>query len=204
LKDYNVSEIRKISPVLHLLYPSCGLQTRYSEYHVSKVQIVGKAEYLLIPAQFNRFLFPFPYGHPFRRQSQVNLYRHRKQHDSVSYQQEIIQQSISNISLVYQVTLEKGEVLMIPPGYFLHTEAKSLSMSVDILAPSMEQMILLEILSLPIPCLLERKSIFINNTSSSITSSEKYLNVDESIVCTQVRVFCLFFFSSLTPDTRFI
>jgi hypothetical protein len=189
------------------LYPSCALQTRYSEYHVTKVQLLGKADYLLIPAQFNRFLFPFPYGHPFRRQSQVNLYRHHKHQNSLSYQQEIIQESLSNISRVYQVTLEKGEALIIPPGYFLHTEAKSLSMSIDILAPSIEQMILLEILSLPIPCLLQRKSVLLNNTSPSTASSasnEKYLSMEESIICTEVRTLFRIFCPFLCPITMLI
>lgn len=62
--------------MLNLLYPNCALQFRYSEYNTVKIQLQGKAEYLLVPIQSSRFLFPFPYGYPFRRQSQVSSFIH--------------------------------------------------------------------------------------------------------------------------------
>ncbi len=76
----NQSEIQKIAPILNFLYPSCALQFRYNEYHVTKVQVLGRSRYTLVPNGLNKLIFPFPYSHLYRRQSQVSLIHAVKGH----------------------------------------------------------------------------------------------------------------------------
>ncbi len=201
LKQFNRSEIRSIAPTFNLLYPQCALQFRYNEYHSTKVQLQGVAEYILIPLSSNRYAFPFPYNYPFKRQSQVNFHYVENAAKSVitdgssSLKKEMIETTLRNISSAYHVTLEKGQALIVPPGYFVYTEAKTLSMSLDILSPSKEQVSFYEILSVAIPCLLERSKIFIppdeeedpkRRKQRQSSTESKHLYHNESIICTQV------------------
>lgn len=65
----------------------------------------------------------------------------------------------------------------------MYTEAHTLSMTLDIVSPSVEQMILLEALSAPIPCLLEKGKILGKDQGSH---AKEKLQFNETIVCTQV------------------
>jgi hypothetical protein len=52
---------------------------------------------------------------------------------------------------IQYVTLQPGETLFIPPGYLVHTEAQNMSVYMDVLSPSIEQVIFLETMSLSFP-----------------------------------------------------
>jgi hypothetical protein len=118
----------------------------------------------------------------------VNIFNDKK-----SLHSSLIQESLNNISEVQRVVLEKGQALIIPPGYFVYTEARSLSVMLDIISPSKEQMSLYSILSIPIPCLLGRDRIL---TSPKNSNDSNYLYRNETIICTQVRL-SIFHFDSL-------
>lgn len=74
------------------------------------------------------------------------------------------------------VTITAGEVLYVPPGYMVHTESTitNISISLEILSPSKEQILLLESLMIPLPFSIVNKTM------------------EEKIISTQVLVICLF------------
>eukprot|EP00598_Pedospumella_elongata_P000332 CAMPEP_0184973120 /NCGR_PEP_ID=MMETSP1098-20130426/5014_1 /TAXON_ID=89044 /ORGANISM="Spumella elongata, Strain CCAP 955/1" /LENGTH=515 /DNA_ID=CAMNT_0027495551 /DNA_START=241 /DNA_END=1788 /DNA_ORIENTATION=- len=145
------------SPVFTMLHPGSVLQARYSEYHTMRVQLQGRATYYLFPPHSSNFpLHVYPSVHRCARQAQINLYEEGGQDPSVcpagsspNKRSSLFQTSEKKDSpapppaVVQKVVLEPGEVLYIPPYWFMHSEALALSVSLDVLSVSQEQLLLL-------------------------------------------------------------
>lgn len=149
----NVS-LDSIAPILWMLSPNSALQCRYSEYHTFRIQLKGSATYYLMSPEYYKYLYLYPSTHDSNYQSQVNFYDFNKNEDT-------FRAFTTNNINVTKVTLNAGEVLYIPPYYFTHMESVTTSdpsssssavvMGLDVLSPSIEQLILLEAFSMNIP-----------------------------------------------------
>eukprot|EP01035_Chromulina_nebulosa_P021270 gene21270-27561_t len=118
------------------MYPNTALQARYSEYHTFRVQLHGTGVYYIIPPSLGRYLYTYPYIHASVYQAQVDFYDRKIQNKLYSR---------SNRVVLEQVKLKPGEVLYIPPYHYVHSEAhETLNAMLDILSPSLEQLILYE------------------------------------------------------------
>lgn len=62
----------QVAPVINMLYPGCGLQARYNDFHTVRIQFAGAAGYILFPPDAVKDLKPFPSTHLSAYQSQVS------------------------------------------------------------------------------------------------------------------------------------
>jgi len=177
--------IYNIAPLFNILYPNCSLQTRYSEYHTTIVQLNGSTTYHFISPDKQYLLRPYPYHHPYSaRHSQVSsilyytLLSHLICFDHIECLQINLDDEDVNVSDLglQSVTITAGEVLYVPPGYMVQTESTitNISISLEILSPSKEQILLLESLMIPLPFSIVNKTM------------------EEKIISTQVLGICLF------------
>ncbi len=66
--------INHTAPNIWMIHPGTTLQCRMSPYHTFRIQIVGKANYVLIsPEEAITSLYLYPHTHLSHDQSQVNL-----------------------------------------------------------------------------------------------------------------------------------
>lgn len=151
-----------ISPQLSMLYPGCALQARYSESHSFKVQVQGKGRYLVYPLQHIKDMYLYPSIHVSAFQSQVSF-------ADLDEQKDIFPRF--RHAKYAEVALNPGEVLYVPPFHMVRSEARTLSVTLDVLSPSQEQILLTEAFLSPLP--------FDNTTSSSqearVVSSQVFL-----------------------------
>ena len=126
-----------------MLYPHSALQYRYSEYHTFRIQLNGYAEYTIIPPEFMQHLHLFPSIHVAAYQSQINFKFPKIKSINSSTADDIRGQHVS---------LCPGEVLYIPPFHSVRVDTDDvLAVGIDVLSPSLEQLILLEGYSMPVP-----------------------------------------------------
>lgn len=143
-----------------MLYAGCAIQIRYSEYHTAKIQLRGSSKVVLVsPEQASKLMF-FPYLHPSSRHSQVCLIILKTNAFCftmiIALQIDWFQptderwKSARSIS-AHKVHLEPGDVLFVPPGWSVYHSALNLSLTLDVMGPSGEQVRLLEALSTKYP-----------------------------------------------------
>eukprot|EP01038_Epipyxis_sp_PR26KG_P008472 gene8472-11454_t len=145
MRDENtITAAKQVAPLINFLYPGCSLQARYSEYHIMRVQTHGIGRYILYPPVMSTELYLFPSIHLSAFQSQVDIYDMNNKESFPSFQ---------NKSYDYgqSIVLHPGQVLYIPPYWTAHSEAITLSITIDILSISNEQFSLAEAYNMPIP-----------------------------------------------------
>ena len=127
-----IGEFDKIAPQLWSLYPSSGLQARYSAAHTMRVQIKGSSRYTLFPPSSLSSLHLFPSIHAANMQSQLDFYEGNF--------------SSSLLSTAQTVVLQPAQILHIPPYWLTLTETQQqqISLVLDIQSASAEQLILEE------------------------------------------------------------
>eukprot|EP01031_Cornospumella_fuschlensis_P026490 gene26490-32014_t len=128
---------QSVAPIFHFLYPQCSVQSRYSEYHTMRLQLHGSSMlYIYAPNKVTSQMKLFPYFHPSAYQSPLDS--HNKQYPLHTQE-----------ALVHKTA--PGEIVYIPPGYMVYTEASTPSMYVDVHSISSEQKLYTESLSVQIP-----------------------------------------------------
>lgn len=114
----------------------------YDGYHNFYTQLYGRKKFTLLrPTQWPG-LYPYPFLHPSHAQAQVNLSRPS---DAKEF-------PLSGSQLeVYEITLEPGDVLYMPPLWFHHVESMSTSISVNIWTDSQQTTIMESVHGLIVP-----------------------------------------------------
>jgi hypothetical protein len=131
-----------VPPMLNYLYPGCAVQAQYSEYHTVRVQMKGSARYLLMSPSQSSKMHLFPYTHPKSRLSQIDWF---------GTSENFADSGEGKYATALMVDAAPGDVVVVPPGWMVHTEAHNLSMFLDIHSPSYEQVKLLEAMSTRLP-----------------------------------------------------
>jgi hypothetical protein len=128
--------IKHPDPQLTMMYPQTVLQARMSDYHTIRVQLSGQGRYYTIAPEYARTLHPYPSIHAAASQAKVDLYGE----DAIS-RYPLLQHAKAKLTV-----LEPGDVLYIPPYHYVHCEAgnQSLITYLDVLSPSIEQLIIAE------------------------------------------------------------
>lgn len=124
----------QLSPLLNMLYPGCNLQARYAEHHIFRVQLQGVGRYVLFAPSNAKDLYMFPSIHVSAFQSQVAF------SDSSKY---TLFPKFPKAKFMHAV-LTKGQVLYVPPYWTVRSEARTLSVTLDVLSPSDDQISLSE------------------------------------------------------------
>ncbi|RYY82141.1 hypothetical protein EON63_13930 [archaeon] len=144
---------QSIAPIFHFLYPQCSMQTRYTEYHTMRVQLHGSSKlYLYAPSKVTSQMKLFPYFHPSAYQSpihshtQTNTHTHSHTQTPSPFPSPPLHTQEALVHKTYP-----GEIVYIPPGYMVFTEAYTPSMYVDVYSISSEQKLYTESLSVKIP-----------------------------------------------------
>jgi hypothetical protein len=65
--------MRQPAPTLSIAHPGVVLQGRYQAHHIVRIQLIGRARYVLFPPAKHSSLFLFPAIHSCHGQSQVTL-----------------------------------------------------------------------------------------------------------------------------------
>jgi hypothetical protein len=123
----------QLSPLFNMLYPGCSLQARYAEQHIFRIQLQGVGRYVLFAPSNAKDLYLFPSIHVSAFQSQVDFSElHSKTFPKFPKSKSM------------HAVLKKGQVLYIPPFWTVRTEARTLSVFLDVLSPSDSQIALAE------------------------------------------------------------
>lgn len=156
--DNNISATQ-VAPLFSMLSPNCALQARYSESHTFKVQLQGSGRYLISPPSDLKSLYMYPSIHVSAMQSQVAF--------GDAQEQQNIFPRFKNVTFT-EVLLNSGDVLYVPPYHVVRSEARTLSVTLDILSPSEEQIRLTEAYLTPLPF---DSKLFRGSSSASTTST---------------------------------
>jgi hypothetical protein len=102
----------------------------YDSVHNFFIQVYGKKKFLLFPPNAIEDLYVFPKGHPSARQSRINFESSNAEELREKYPN-FLGDGSSGLLQGYEVTLNPGEMLYVPPGWFHAVWAKSLSISLS-------------------------------------------------------------------------
>lgn len=121
--------------------PNVIAHCHYDGYHNFYVQLYGRKKFTLFsPTQWPG-LYPYPFLHPSHAQSQVNL----------SHPADAKEFPLSGHLEAYEVTLDPGDVLYIPPLWFHHVESLTTSISVNVWTHSQQSVAMETIHVLDVP-----------------------------------------------------
>ena len=121
--------------------PNVIAHTHYDGYHNFYAQLYGTKKFTLLrPTQWPG-LYPYPFLHPSHAQAQVNLSRLE---DAKEF-------PLSSQLEVYEVTLEPGDLLYMPPLWFHYVQSLSISISVNVWTDSEQSILMEEAFGLPLP-----------------------------------------------------
>ncbi|XP_011403823.1 PREDICTED: uncharacterized protein LOC105312682 [Amphimedon queenslandica] len=121
--------------------PNVIAHTHYDGYHNFYAQLYGTKKFTLLrPTQWPG-LYPYPFLHPSHAQAQVNLSRLE---DAKEF-------PLSSRLEVYEVTLEPGDLLYMPPLWFHYVESLSISISVNVWTDSEQSILMEKAFGLPLP-----------------------------------------------------
>lgn len=131
--------IKNPDPQLTLMYPNTALQARRSEYHTVRVQLSGTGKYYVVDPMYGRVLHPYPSTHSAASQSQIDF-----------YSRDLNKFPLSKYVEAEVVVLNPGDILYVPPYVTVHSEAytngnQTLVSFLDVLSPSIEQLIISEV-----------------------------------------------------------
>lgn len=121
--------------------PNVIAHTHYDGYHNFYAQLYGRKKFTLLrPTQWPG-LYPYPFLHPSHAQAQVNLSRLE---DAKEF-------PLSSQLEVYEVTLEPGDLLYMPPLWFHYVQSLSVSISVNVWTDSKQSGVMEEVFGLTLP-----------------------------------------------------
>jgi hypothetical protein len=103
----------------------------YDSVHNFFIQVFGKKKFLLFPPNAIEDLYVFPKGHPNARQSRIN-FNEPEATLLKSRFPNFLGNENSGLLQGYEVTLNPGEMLYVPPGWFHAVWAKSVSISLSL------------------------------------------------------------------------
>jgi hypothetical protein len=121
-------------------------QAHYDAFHNAFVQIVGSKTFTLYPPDQWLYMYLHSRHHPSYRQSQLNFQEDNWKHLHMKY-------PLSHYLVKpYQVTLNEGDFLYLPPYWFHHVEAsQDLSVSVNVWTDCNEGNLYEELIGAPLP-----------------------------------------------------
>lgn len=129
--DVDVDDI--IVPMLWLSHPGVVAQAHYDRSHNFVTQVLGEKRWLIFPPTAHRRLYPFPHLHPAYKQSQVDF----SAPDLSAFP------SFDRVPAL-EARVGPGEVLYMPPFWFHRVESLSTSLSLSVISPSEEELVLSE------------------------------------------------------------
>ena len=113
----------------------------YDGYHNFYAQLYGTKKFTLFRPTNWPGLYPYPFLHPSHAQAQINV---SDPSDARSFP------LIGKVEAV-EVTLQPGDLLYMPPLWFHHVEAMSVSISVNVWTDSKQTEVMESVYSLPLP-----------------------------------------------------
>eukprot|EP00968_Pinguiococcus_pyrenoidosus_P015018 scaffold1376_cov257-Pinguiococcus_pyrenoidosus.AAC.31 len=131
LQDASIDDV--IMPMLWMSHPGVVAQAHYDKSHNFVTQIFGSKRWLIFPPFQHFRLYQHPHLHPSYKQSQVNF----SDPDLATFPQ------FEGVNALV-ATVEPGDVLYMPPYWFHYVESLELSLSLSVVSPSEEELILSE------------------------------------------------------------
>ena len=147
--------LEDISPIDELLLPNPARSSiniwmgqpfvvahcHYDGYHNFYAQLYGQKKFTLFRPTEWPGLYPYPFLHPSHAQAQVNL----------SHLGEGKKFPLSYHLEAYEVVLNPGDILYMPPLWFHHVESLDVSISVNVWTDSSQTSIMEKVFSLSVP-----------------------------------------------------
>ena len=121
--------------------PNVVAHCHYDGYHNFYAQLYGTKKFTMFPPNSWPGLYPYPFLHPSHAQAQVNL----------SDDADVALFPLTRRVEAYQVVLQPGDLLYMPPLWFHHVESLSVSISVNVWTDSDQTPVMEKVFALQLP-----------------------------------------------------